>query len=47
MPLIPVAEMSELLAEGDRAAMLAGPDTTLEPMPSGYFDDLEPAPAAR
>ena len=47
MPLIPVAEMSELLVEGDRAALRAGPDTLLEPMPSGYFDDLEVAPAAR
>ncbi len=47
MPLIPVAEMSELLAEGDRAALRNGPDTVLEPMPSGYFDDLETAPATR
>ena len=47
MPLIPVAEMSELLMEGDRAALRAGPDTLLEPMPSGYFDDLEIASATR
>lgn len=42
MPLIPVPEMEELLAEGDR---LAAEGDVLEPMPSGFFDDLEPAAA--
>lgn len=46
MPLIPVAEMEEILAEGDaRAALnhaLAG-----EPVSSGYFDDFEVTLAGR
>ncbi|MCA0244951.1 MAG: DUF2726 domain-containing protein [Proteobacteria bacterium] len=45
MPLIPVPEMQELdamLAEGDAAAMREG---ELEPVPSGFFDDLEGAGA--
>lgn len=40
-PLIPVAEIEEILAEGD--AM----DHSMEPVPSGFFDDLEPAGATR
>ncbi len=47
MPLIPIAEMSEVLADGDRAALDHGHDTVLEPLPSGYYDDLEPAPSSR
>jgi hypothetical protein len=42
MPLIPVAEMEELLLHGDAAAQ----DTSYEPVPSAFFDDLEPAPQA-
>lgn len=43
MPLIPVPEMEEILAEGDR---LAAEGDALEPVPSGFFDDFEPAAAA-
>lgn len=42
MPLIPVAEMEELLLHGDAAAQ----DTSYEPVPSAFFDDLEPSPQA-
>ncbi|MDE2612339.1 MAG: DUF2726 domain-containing protein [Burkholderiales bacterium] len=42
MPLIPVPEMEEILAEGDR---LAAEGEALEPMPSGFFDQLEPVAA--
>jgi hypothetical protein len=38
MPLIPVPEIAEILAEGD--AM----DHGMEPVLSGFFDDLEPTP---
>jgi hypothetical protein len=38
MPLIPVAEIEEILAEGDAA------DHTMEPVPSAFFDDMESAP---
>ncbi|MDH5338800.1 MAG: DUF2726 domain-containing protein [Rubrivivax sp.] len=38
MPLIPVPEIEEILADGD--AM----DHSMEPVPSGFFDDLEPSP---
>jgi hypothetical protein len=44
MPLIPVAEMEEVLADGDRAAAEAAFDPTMEPVPSGFYDELEPAP---
>ena len=37
MPLIPVPEIAEILAEGD--AM----DHSMEPVPSGFFDDLDAA----
>lgn len=47
MPLIPVAEMSEILADGDRAAQEAAMDASMEPVPSGFYDDLEPASSAR
>jgi hypothetical protein len=42
MPLIPVAEMEELLLHGDAAAQ----DTSYEPVPSAFFDDMEPPPQA-
>ena len=38
MPLIPVADIAEILAEGDAL------DHTMEPVPSGFFEELEPAP---
>ena len=47
MPLIPVAEMSEILAEGDRAALEAAMDASMEPVPSGFFEDFEPAASPR
>ena len=40
MPLIPVAEIEELLAHGDQAAL----DMTLEPVPSAFFEDSELSP---
>ncbi len=39
MPLIPVAEMEEILADGDDRA--AHDDVAQEPVPSGYFEDFE------
>jgi hypothetical protein len=42
MPLIPVADIEELLAEGDQAY-----DAAMEPVPSAFFDDMELAPRAR
>lgn len=47
MPLIPVAEMSEILADGDRAAMEADIDPSMEPVPSGFYEDFEAASNAR
>lgn len=47
MPLIPVPEISEILAEGDRAALDAAFDPSMEPVPSGFYDDLEPAAGGR
>jgi hypothetical protein len=44
-PLIPVAEIEEILADGDRAAEAA--EANLEPVPSGFFDDLEAATPRR
>jgi len=43
MPLIPVADISEVLADGDRAAFEAA-DLRMEPVPSAFFDDMEAAP---
>jgi hypothetical protein len=43
MPLIPVAEMSEMLFEGDRTAIENGFDATMEPVPSGFYDEVESA----
>jgi hypothetical protein len=45
MPFIPVAEISEVLAEGDRAALEASFDASMEPVPSGFYDDIETAEA--
>ena len=47
MPLIPVADISELLAEGDRAAFDAQLDPSMEPVPSAFFEELEAEPAQR
>ena len=47
MPLIPVADMSEILADGDRAALEAALDPSMEPVPSAFFEELEAAPARR
>ena len=41
--MIPVADIAEILAEGDRAAMQAPYDASMEPVPSGFFDEYEPA----
>lgn len=46
MPLIPVADISEVLAEGD-AAFDAQLDPSMEPVPSAFFEELEPEPARR
>lgn len=43
MPLIPVAEIEEILSEGDRAAAEAAFDPAMEPVPSGFYDEVEPA----
>jgi Protein of unknown function (DUF2726) len=43
MPLFELPEITEVLAEGDAAAAHAD---LLEPVPSGYFDDLDVALAA-
>jgi Protein of unknown function (DUF2726) len=40
MPLIPVAEIEEILADGDHAVRDA-----MEPVPSAFFEDYEAAPA--
>lgn len=42
---LPMPEVSEILAEGDRAALEAALDKSMEPVPSAFFDDLEPAAA--
>jgi len=47
MPLIPVADIAEVLADGDRAALEAELDASMEPVPSGFFDDFEEATGAR
>ncbi len=45
MPLIPVGDISEVLADGDRAALEAAFDSDMEPVPSGYHDEPEAAGA--
>jgi hypothetical protein len=47
MPLIPVADIAEVLADGDRAALEADFDPRMEPVPSAFFDDLDPLPRQR
>jgi hypothetical protein len=47
MPLIPVAEMAEILADGDRAAIEATMDAASEPVPSAFFEELETADGGR
>jgi hypothetical protein len=37
MPLIPVADMNEVLSPGDQAAY----DAAMEPVPSAFFDEME------
>jgi hypothetical protein len=43
MPLIPVPEIEEVLAAGDHAVYDAG----MEPVPSGFYADMEAASAGR
>ena len=38
MPLIPVPDIEELLAHGDRQSY----DNDMEPVPSAFFEDAEP-----
>ncbi|MFN9744980.1 MAG: DUF2726 domain-containing protein [Betaproteobacteria bacterium] len=44
MPLIPLPDIQEVLSAGDRAAAEAAFDQALEPVPSGFYEDNEPAP---
>lgn len=44
MPLIPVAEIEEMLSDGDRAAAEAAFDPSMEPVPSGFYDEIEATP---
>ena len=44
MPLIPVGDISEVLAEGDRAAFEGPFDASMEPVPSAFFEEMD-APA--
>lgn len=46
MPLIPVADIHEILAQGDQAAAQAAQDA-MEPVPSAFFEELEPATRSR
>lgn len=41
MPLIPVPEMEEILADGDRAAAEGAFDPMMEPVPSAFLEELE------
>ncbi len=45
MPLIPVGEINEVLAEGDAAYEAF--EAAQEPVPSGFYDEAEAADAAR
>jgi hypothetical protein len=47
MPLIPVAEIEEILSEGDRAALEASLDSALEPVASGFYEEFEAAGSPR
>ena len=46
MPLIPVADIAEVLADGDRA-FEAELDASMEPVPSGFYDEMEAETAQR
>jgi hypothetical protein len=46
MPLIPVGDISEVLADGDRAALDGAFDAN-EPVPSGFYDEEDAAADAR
>ncbi len=39
--VMPLPEIAELLADGDRAAFAAALDDKLEPVPSAFFEDFE------
>jgi Protein of unknown function (DUF2726) len=45
MPLIPVGDISEVLADCDRAALEGAFDADMEPVPSGFHDEAEAAGA--
>lgn len=47
MPLIPVGEIAEVLADGDRAAFDTALDPSMEPVPSAFFEEMEPVSALR
>ena len=47
MPLIPVADITEILADGDRAALEVDLDASMEPVPSGFFEEFETAASPR
>lgn len=47
MPLIPQPDISEILADGDRAALEGALDDDHEPVPSAFFEELETASDAR
>jgi len=42
-PRMPAAQVQELLAAGDRAALQRSRDSVDEPVPSAFFEDMEPA----
>jgi hypothetical protein len=44
MPLIPVADIEDALSDGDRAAVEAAFDPAMEPVPSGFYDEIEATP---
>jgi hypothetical protein len=47
MPLIPVADIHEILAQGDRVAHETAQDASGDPVPSAFFDEAESALPAR
>jgi hypothetical protein len=47
LPLIPVPDIAEVLADGDRAAFDAPLDPAMEPVPSAFFEELEAETARR
>lgn len=44
MPLNPVADLEEALSDGDRAAAEAAFDPAMEPVASGFYDEIEASP---